>query len=86
MTTTVLHDNHPKKNRGAGTASITKEECATIAEFLSRSGIENGVINIRSRNAIYINGDLLTLDEIIGLLQEMDASEDAADQRSTYNE
>lgn len=86
MTTTILHDDNPKLNRGAGTASITKEECAIITEFLSRSGIENGVINIRSRHCIIINGDLLTLEEIESKLQDMDAVEDKSDKRSIYNE
>jgi hypothetical protein len=86
MTTTILHDDNPKLNRGAGTADLTEIECAIIAEYLRRSGIGDGKMTIRSRYCIVINGDLLTLDEIGYMLMEMEAGEDAADQRSTYNE
>jgi hypothetical protein len=82
----TLDDDSPKENRDAGITDLTESECAIIAEYLRRSRIEDGKMTIRSRYCIIVNGDVLTLAEITFKLQEMDASEDVADQRSTYNE
>lgn len=78
-----LDDDRPKFNRGAGLSDMTDAEFAQVTEFCKRSGEQ---ANVTGRNAIYIHGGLYTLDEIIKLLQGMEAAEDRRDKQSTYNE
>jgi hypothetical protein len=79
----TLDDDNPKENRGADITDMTEDEFAQVVEYCKRVG---KITLVSSRNAIYVGGDLLTLAEITVKLQEMDASEDVADQRATYNE